>query len=254
VELLVVVGIIAALIALLLPALESARAQARTVVCMSNIRQLGLALRMYAGDFNQEYPPNTTALTKGGPLSWLDADKVWHYLGYAPPTTIPPPVIPRVFVCPDDPYGQQSYSMDIWASVQVDKSVTNTAGVIEELWPRNRKSAGLILLSESWSCSWNQFPTIGKFGDTTTTAQMFGAMGGDPPFTAGFWGTVNCDLAYMRHRKGHGGGSGTQPIGRVMICFDDGHAALCSNQDLVNAQTGQSTGLAAWSPLDFIRN
>lgn len=254
VELLVVIGIIAALIALLLPALESARAQARTVVCMSNIRQLGLALRMYAGDYNQDYPPNTTALTKGGPLSWLDADKVWHYLGYAPPATVPPSVIPRVFICPDDPWQQQSYSMNIWASVQVDKSVTNTTGVIEELWPRNRKSGGLILLSESWSTSWGQFPTIGKFGDTTTTGQMFGALGGDPQFAAGSWGNVNCDLAYIRHRKSHGSGSGTQPLGRVMICFDDGHVALCSNQDLVNAQTGQSTGLAAWSPLDFARN
>src|SRR5580700_8865447 len=90
VELLVVIGIIAALIAMLLPALESARSQARIVVCMSNIRQLGFGLKLYAADFNQQYPPNTTSLTKGGPISWLDtnpdANKVWHYLGYAPPT------------------------------------------------------------------------------------------------------------------------------------------------------------------------
>jgi len=260
VELLVVVGIIAALIALILPALESARAQARIVVCMSNIRQLGFGLKLYAADFNQSYPPNITPLTKGGPLSWLDtnqdANKVWHYLGYALPTPGYPMVIPSVFICPDDssPWPQQSYSMNIWASVQVDKSVTNTAGVIEELWPRTRKAADLILLSESWSTAWGQFPTIGKSGDTTTTGQMFGALGGDPQFAAGSWGNVNCDLAYIRHRKSHGSGSGTQPLGRVMICFDDGHVALCSNQDLVNAQTGQSTGLAAWSPLDFIRN
>jgi prepilin-type N-terminal cleavage/methylation domain-containing protein len=255
VELLVVIGIIALLVALLLSALESARAQARTVVCMSNMHQLELALRTYATDYNQEYPPNTTALTKGGPLSWLDPDRVWHYLGYPPPTTVPPPVIPHVFICPDDPYGQQSYSMNIWASSQIDKSVTNATGVIEQKWVPTRKHVcALILLSESWSCSWNQFPTIGKFGDTTSPGQMFGALGGDPPFAAGFWGNVNCDLAYIRHRKSHGNGSGTQPLGRVTICFDDGHVALCSNQNLVNAQSGQFTGLATWSPSDFIGN
>jgi prepilin-type N-terminal cleavage/methylation domain-containing protein len=252
VELLVVIGIIAVLIAIMLPTLESAREQARTVVCMSNIRQLGVGFKLYAGDYKQQYPPNTTSLTKGVPANWLDADKICHYLGYPAPIPGSPP---GVFVCPDDPYGQQSYAMNIWASVQVDKQVTSTAGVIEELWPRTRKSAGLILLSESWSSGWAQFPTIGKFGDQTSTAQMFGADGGVvPAFPAGFWGNVNCDLAFIRHRKAHTGAVGTQPIGRIMICFDDYHVALCSNNDLVNAQTGQSTGLAAWSPLDFVRN
>ena len=253
VELLVVIGIIALLIAILLPALESARGQARIVVCMSNIRQLGLGLRMYADANNQEYPPNTTSPAPG--LNWFDSDRVEHYLGYQPPTTSTPPANPRVFVCPDDPNGQRSYSMNIWASVQVDKVVTNTGGVKEELWPRNRKQNGaLILLSESWSWSWTTLPTIGKSGDTTSTGNMFGGGGGVAPFAAGSWGNVNCDLAYVRHRKGRGSGSGTQPIGRVMICFDDGHVRLCSDQDLVSAQTGLSTGLAAWSPNDFIRN
>jgi prepilin-type processing-associated H-X9-DG protein/prepilin-type N-terminal cleavage/methylation domain-containing protein len=57
VELLVVVAIIAVLIAMLLPALNKARDSARTVVCLSNMRQLGLALDMYASENQDLYPP-----------------------------------------------------------------------------------------------------------------------------------------------------------------------------------------------------
>jgi prepilin-type processing-associated H-X9-DG protein len=53
VELLVVIGIIATLIALLLPALSKAREASRKVVCMSNLRQCALAFRFYADDNRQ---------------------------------------------------------------------------------------------------------------------------------------------------------------------------------------------------------
>jgi prepilin-type N-terminal cleavage/methylation domain-containing protein len=49
VELLVVIGLLAALIALLLPAMARAREAARTVACASNVRQIGIATLTYAG-------------------------------------------------------------------------------------------------------------------------------------------------------------------------------------------------------------
>jgi len=56
VELLVVIGIIALLISILMPALNRAREQANATKCLSNIRQVGMALYMYANDNKGAYP------------------------------------------------------------------------------------------------------------------------------------------------------------------------------------------------------
>ncbi|MEM1027035.1 MAG: prepilin-type N-terminal cleavage/methylation domain-containing protein [Planctomycetota bacterium] len=59
IELLVVISIIALLIGILLPALNAARRTARDAVCLSNLRQIGIALLSYAAD-NSEYYPRIT--------------------------------------------------------------------------------------------------------------------------------------------------------------------------------------------------
>src|SRR5690348_17163040 len=56
IELLVVIAIIAILAAILLPALSTGKERGRRAVCINNLRQCGMALSLYADDFNKHYP------------------------------------------------------------------------------------------------------------------------------------------------------------------------------------------------------
>lgn len=56
VELLVVIAIVAVLVGLLLPAVNMARASARRTQCLSNLRQVGIAMELYLGTYRDVFP------------------------------------------------------------------------------------------------------------------------------------------------------------------------------------------------------
>jgi prepilin-type N-terminal cleavage/methylation domain-containing protein/prepilin-type processing-associated H-X9-DG protein len=277
VELLVVIGIIALLIAILLPALQGARKQAKDVQCASNIRQLCTALIMYANEYKGKFPPNINDFP--GTPSAGNRDFVFWYNDDVLGRFLPKPVITGtgaiggpIMNCPEDTEGLRCYAMNIWASSGVDQFVHNETpdrvsytppGYVPnppfrgQLFDTSNKGATeLILIGEKFPSNfalggWFAGSTIGFQGDTA--GQRFGGNGGYlPPSNLGTrFGLVSTEVDWTRHRRRADGGGTPQEIkGRANFGFADGHVSMRTAAELYDPTTGFSNFKALWSPYD----
>jgi prepilin-type N-terminal cleavage/methylation domain-containing protein/prepilin-type processing-associated H-X9-DG protein len=97
IELLVVIAIIAILAAILFPVFAQARDRARMSACISNMRQIGTAVMMYAGDYDETFPYVTFYSAKGnwgakGDMTYTWKNAIRPYLKNL-----------DVFACPSNP-------------------------------------------------------------------------------------------------------------------------------------------------------
>ncbi|ODU23820.1 MAG: hypothetical protein ABS95_03015 [Verrucomicrobia bacterium SCN 57-15] len=147
IELLVVIAIIAILAAMLLPALSKAKESARATQCLSNLRQVGLAVRLYADDNDDEFPRSQHSAFAHGQLSWgraiapqlVSSSAVWTNL------------LQGIYHCPTDKRSASwSYGMNVYFELGPDDDYAGKP----QTWRRTTtvpKPAATIEFAESAS-------------------------------------------------------------------------------------------------------
>ncbi len=239
IELLVVVGIIAVLIALLVPALTTIRDRARTMQCLSNLRQVGFAFITYTAQNDGHIVPVAYYKNLSDPSgkNWTDTWAtilVTQKLVPYPRNTnaLSPPQSGNVFQCP-------SGSLDIQS---VTTAGSNPLGIL----PKSRKDEvgmmGYLHQSKTLQVGLNVFVWYGLNGSTTETSRTFPARMIDGPLGGrkmleikkpnsmallfdGLWG-VNLDNNANRLNARHNGKKVTN------ISFWDGHAESFNTKTL----------------------
>ena len=96
-EVLVLIAVVTLLASVVLPALANNRPRSHRVICANNLRQIGVALQIWANDHN-DLPPYDTRVANGGTLAHPLAPNVWFHFAWISNEL----ASPRLVFCPSD--------------------------------------------------------------------------------------------------------------------------------------------------------
>jgi prepilin-type processing-associated H-X9-DG protein/prepilin-type N-terminal cleavage/methylation domain-containing protein len=203
VELLVVIGIIAVLIALLLPALNAAREQSKSIKCLSNLRSLAQAAFMYAGQNKGYFPISHNSL--------IDE---WDF------TQSPSGILPGILWLGSTNLAvEQCPSYDAHSTTTSDPytgynyNTSYIGGGVNEVTPLG-----------------NPHVSPAKLGSVHRSSEV--ALFGDGQYTSGTDKYMRAPLTMSKTDIGDGVGLATRAAGtqgyrhmnRTNVCYCDGHA------------------------------
>jgi prepilin-type N-terminal cleavage/methylation domain-containing protein/prepilin-type processing-associated H-X9-DG protein len=154
IELLVVIAIIAILAAILFPVFARARAKAQQAACMSNLKQIALALRMYATDFDDVLPYGNG----GGRQWWATTSPLMRYTKSS-----------DIFICPS----------------QEKAFLANYHGIIANHFGTNSGSM------TSWCYGNKVMSRIARPTEIVTFGDGFGSSGDDNAVNPWYWNTLD---------------------------------------------------------------
>jgi prepilin-type processing-associated H-X9-DG protein len=156
IELLVIIVILVMLAALLLPALSRAKESARSTQCLSQMRQLGLAVRLYAEDNEDEFPRSQHSAFSHGQLTWGRA--VAPQLGFTTMTWTN--LLPGVYHCAGDRRtASWSYGLNVYFELGPDDDYEGKP----QTWRRVvsvPNPSGTLLLAENASSADHIMPNF----------------------------------------------------------------------------------------------
>jgi prepilin-type N-terminal cleavage/methylation domain-containing protein/prepilin-type processing-associated H-X9-DG protein len=230
IELLVVIAIIAILAAILFPVFAKVREKARQTACLSNIRQLGLALIQYVNDNDQQTPSCAPNGASNCPAGW--ASRILPYVG-----------TPTLYVCPDDSTattagGQNVSSYGLNADTILDDAQQTGRSYAQSAYTEPDKTVWLFEVS----------------GDTSeditnpSTSQVYPhgdwSYGGASPVGWGQGKNDNYADPYGANAEGGGGTSATD--GHLQYATGQfGYSTVCDNFLVTPRHTGGSNYLMA---------